>query len=277
SMVTDFGTIRFNAGHDLPFVLFLPTYTATAHHHGVLSERLQRMSLEAAVKESEAFAIGDYASALMLGDTLPAEQRVAITKRYAELTGLSESFIDQANLRVSQRRFGKELLRDRGLTVGRFDSRFTGRDRDDAGEGYDYDASYAAIRAIYTASLNDYLRGELGYDSDMSYEILTGVWPWDYGQGGNNRFLNTGERLRAVMHQQPHMKVYVGSGYFDLATPHFAADYSLSHLMLAEELRDNIEVNYYEAGHMMYLRQSELEAQVQNLRRFYETTPVGSR
>jgi carboxypeptidase C (cathepsin A) len=270
SSVLDFGSIRFNIGHDLPYILFLPTYAATAHHHGMLSDELQALSVEDVLEQAEAFAIGEYASALMHGTALPAERFEKVADRMAELTGLSPEYVRQSRLRVSQPRFGKELLREQGLTVGRFDSRFTGRDRDDAGEGYDYDASYAAIRSIYTQTLNEYLRSELGYTSDLSYEILTGrVQPWDFGNAGNNRFVNTADRLRSVMQQQPYMKVFIGSGIYDLATPHFANEYVINHMMLREDVLGNIRFEDYGAGHMMYLREQDLIQLGDDLREWY--------
>ncbi|MEM8758569.1 MAG: peptidase S10 [Planctomycetota bacterium] len=270
STVLNFQTIRFNFGNDLPFVCFLPTYAATAQHFGLLSDELQALSPAELYEESRAFAVGEYASALMLGDSVGDELRERVTARMSELTGLSEEFIERNHLRVSQRRFGKELLRERGLTVGRFDSRFTGRDRDDAGENYEFDASYAAIRANFTQSFNAYVREELGYESDLSYEILTNVWPWDFGSAGNGRYVNVAERLRRVMQQQPHIHVFNAAGYHDLATPPLGADYALDHMMLRPELRENVVRTYYYGGHMMYLMESSLAELHRDLVDFYE-------
>ncbi len=271
SAVLDFATIRFNVGHDLPYVLFLPSYTATAHHHGKLSPALQALPFERVLDQAEAFAGGEYASALFKGTSLTEAEFNAVADRMAELTGLSPEYVRRAKLRVNQSRFGKELLRENGgQTVGRFDSRFTGIDRDDAGERYSYDASYAAIRAIYTQTLNDYLRRELGYESDLSYEILTGrVHPWDYGSAGNNRFVNTADRLRDVMQQQPHMKLFVGSGRFDLATPYYATEYVINHMMLRENVLSNVSLFDYDAGHMMYLNKPDLEKLSRDLKAWY--------
>ncbi len=271
SAVLDFATIRFNVGHDLPYILFLPSYSATAHHHGLLSPQLQAQPLDAVLEQAEAFARGAYASALMRGTSLPEGELNSVAIRMAELTDLSPEYVRRASLRVDQGRFSKELLRLRGgETVGRFDSRFKGIDRDDAGERYSYDPSYAAIRAIYTQTFNDYARRELGYESDLSYEILTGrVHPWDYGGAGNNRFVNTADRLRDVMQQQPHMKVFVGSGRFDLATPYFATEYTVDHMMLRDNVRQNIELFDYNAGHMMYLNKPDLDKLGEDLKAWY--------
>lgn len=269
STVLDFGTIRFGVGNDLPFVLFLPSYTATAHHHGALSAEHAGKPLGALLDEVERFALGEYASALLQGDRLSEASQRAVAGRVAGYTGLSAEFVMQSRLRVSQPAFCKELLRGRGLTVGRFESRMTGRDRTDAGATAEYDPSYAAIQSNYTASLNDYLRRELGYTSDLNYEILTGVGPWNYEPEGNNRYLNVAERLRSVMHQQPTMRVFVASGWTDLATPYFATEQVVMQMGLAEELRGNVEVLEYAGGHMMYLDAKSLPALSKDLRGFY--------
>lgn len=269
STVLDFGTIRFNAGHDLPYISFLPTYAAAAQHHGRLAPELQNLPPQALYEQARSFAIGEYASALMQGQALPAEQARRTAERMSELTGLSVDFIERSNLRVSQPRFCKELLRDRGLTVGRFDARFTGQDIDDAGESYEYDPSYAAIRANYTASFNAYVREHLGFESDLSYEILTNVWPWDFGEAGNGRFVNVAERLRQVIHQQPHLRVFNAAGYHDLATPPLGADYTLDHMLLDETLRGNVRREYYLGGHMMYLIEDSLAELSDDLVAFY--------
>ena len=269
SSILQFQTARFDTGNDLPYVCFLPTYAATAHYHGALAEDQLRRPVGAFLDEVEAFAAGAYASALMEGDRIEPARARQIAERLATYTGLGADYIERTNLRIEIFRFTKELLRDRGRTVGRLDSRFVGRDRDDAGERYDYDPSYAAIQANYTGSLNAYLREELGYESDLPYEILTNVWPWSFGGAANNRYLDVAERMRSVMHKQEHMKVFVASGYYDLATPYFGTEYTMSHLSLAEELRGNIEIREYEAGHMMYIHMPSLEALRSDLRAFY--------
>lgn len=269
SAAMQFGAIRFDTGNDLPYVLFLPTYAATAHYHGLLSPDLQARPLAEFIKEVEAFAIGEYAAALAQGTNLGEADAQSIAERMASYTGLSADYLRRARLRVEIGRFTKEALRQRGLTVGRFDTRFTGRDRDDAGERNDFDPSYAVIRANYTESFNAYIREELGFKSDLPYEILTNVSPWSYAPAGNNRYLDVAERLRAAMHQQPHLRVLLASGYFDLATPHFAADYVMSHMGLAPDLLANVSTRYYEGGHMMYVHRPSRERLKQDLDAFY--------
>jgi carboxypeptidase C (cathepsin A) len=154
-------------------------------------------------------------------------------------------------------RFNKELLRTKGMTVGRFDSRITGIDYDNAGESYEYDPSYdKTVRGPYTSAFNDYVRRALHYNSDLNYEILTGrVWPWTYSQNG---YLNVAESLRDAMVKNPYLKVWVANGYYDMATPWFTTDYVLHHMFLPPALRKNITSTYYEAGHMMYLHKPSL-------------------
>ncbi len=275
SAVLYFQTLSFAVGNDLPYVLFLPTYTATAHHHGRLPARLQQRPLPDAVREAEVFAQGDYAAALMAGDTLTPERAGQIAQRLAEYTGLSRQFIERANLRVDMGRFAKELLRDQRKTVGRFDSRFTGIDRDSAGERYEYDASYSVIRSNYTHSFNAYVREELEFESDLPYEILTNVRPWSYEPSGVNQYLNTAERLRSTMHQHPFMRVFLACGYHDLATPHFAAIHTVNHMQLAPEVRGNVTVKEYIGGHMMYLDAASRAAMRRDLVEFYSAVPVG--
>ena len=195
---------------------------------------------------------------MLLGDALHNDDRRRIAQQLARFTGVSETFVQQCNLRISQRRFCKELMRDQGKTAGRLDSRFQGIDFDDAGESYDYDPSYSAIYGPYTATINHYLRADLGYVSDLPYEILTGrVRPWNYGNV-ENEFLNVAETLRSAMTKNPNLKVFVANGYYDLATPYFATRYTFNHMHLDETLRDHVSMGYYEAGHMMYVKLSSL-------------------
>ncbi|MEM7309069.1 MAG: peptidase S10 [Planctomycetota bacterium] len=252
SAILNFQTARFDRGNDLPFALFLPTYTATAWYHGRLAPELQE-SLTDTLAEVERFALGDYTLALMRGDKLPAAERDAIAERLARYTGLSKEYVLGSNLRLNIHRFCKELMRDEDRTVGRLDSRFQGTDYDAVGEGYEFDPSYAAIQGPYTATLNHYLRAELGFESDLPYEILTGrVHPWSFAEA-ENRYVNVAEDLRQAMTRNPSLKVYVANGYYDLATPYFATHYTFDHLGLDPSLRANVTMGHYESGHMMYI------------------------
>ncbi|RUL82949.1 S10 family peptidase [Tautonia sociabilis] len=263
SSVLNFQTVRFGTGNDLPYVLFLPTYAATARYHGRLADDLEDRPLGEFLDEVEAFASGDYARALQLGDRLSDEERASVLDRLARYTGLDPEYLEDVGLRIEIQRFCKELLRDESRTVGRLDSRFRGIDPEPAGDSPSFDPSLAAIRPPYTSTLNQYLRTELGYESDLPYHILgEGVRGWDYGvsSAGGGGFADTGAELRDALAKNPHMRILVASGYYDLATPYAATEYTLANLRLDPELRDNIRIYEYEAGHMMYIHEPSLVA-----------------
>ncbi len=268
SCAIDFSTIRFDAGNDLPFVLFLPTYTAAAWHHKKLAPTLQKKSLEDAISAAKEFAQGEYARLLFQGSRLNAAQTKAAVAQLAGFTGLSAAYLERANLRVSAHRFFKELLRDEGKVIGRFDARFTGQDRDDAGESLEADPSHTNLDGAYGAHINHYLRHDLQFASDAHYTLLGRLylnWKW---QGFEGRYPNSGEALRKAMHANPHMRVYVASGYFDLATPFFATDYTLNHAITRPEMHERIQTEYFGAGHMMYINRPDLKRLATNLAAF---------
>jgi carboxypeptidase C (cathepsin A) len=271
SSILQFQTALFNPGNDLPYVLFLPTYAATAWYHRRLEESLQH-DLKATLAEVEAWAIGDYAAALAKGDMLTEGERQVVIARLARYTGLAESYIDNCDLRIEIFRFCKELLRHERRTVGRLDSRFKGIDASAAAERPEFDPSMSAIFPPYTAAFNDYVRTQLGYESDLPYHILgSGIkspWEWD----SSNTYAETGKALRAAMARNFHMKLFVASGYYDLATPYFATEYTLAHLSLDPELRANITTGEYEAGHMMYIDVRELDRLKSDVTAFLNAT-----
>jgi carboxypeptidase C (cathepsin A) len=252
STVLNHQTLRFDEGNDLPYVLFLPTYTATAWYHKKLPADLQ-MDRARTLKEVAEFALGSYTSALMKGNKLAPEERQETVVRLARYTGLSEDFVRRANLRIQIGRFTEELLRDRNLVVGRYDSRYKGLDLDPLGVRPGYDPSYTAVQGAFTATLNQYLEQELKYKSDLPYEILTSrVQPWDYGNA-RNRYLNVAPTLEQAMVKNPYLRVFQANGYYDLATPFFATEYTFNHMEPAQALAGRVTMGYYEAGHMMYL------------------------
>jgi len=270
SSILDFQTARFDVGNDLPYALFLPTYTATAWKHGRLPRDLQS-DLDAALQEAEDFALNEYLVALAKGDSLQGAERERIARKLARLTGLSKEYVESTNLRIKIFRFTKELLRDDRKTVGRLDSRFTGVDADAAGESPEFDPSLAAITGPYTAALNDYVRDELGFESDLPYEILTGrVRPWDWGEAGQG-YVNVADDLRAAITRNLYLKVYIANGYYDLATPYFATEYTVSHLGLEPQHRDNISMSYYPAGHMVYIHKPSLRKLSENVTEFIDS------
>lgn len=253
SSILNFGTARFDSGNDLPYILFLPTYTATAWYHKRLPADLQSAPIERAVADAEEFALTEYAVALMKGDRMSDAERRNVVEKLARFTGLTPGYIEQTNLRVHIQRFDKELLRDQRRTVGRLDSRFIGMDRDSAGETPEEDPSYAAIFGEYTAAINDWVRRGLKFETDLPYEILTGkVRPWSYDRY-QNRYLDVSETLRAAMNQNPDLRVLVANGYYDLATPFSATNYTFARMQLEPPLRGNVTMTYYAGGHMMYI------------------------
>lgn len=267
SSILNFQTAEFGRGNDLPYELYLPTYTAIAWYHKKLPADLQS-DFQKAINESRAYALGEYADALSAGDNLPAARRQEVAQKLARLTGLSADYIDRSNLRIEIMRFDKELLRSERRTVGRLDGRFTGIDYDAAGATPEYDPSMAAIVGPYTATFSDYVRGDLKFESDLPYEFLTGrVRPWNY-HPYENRYVNVAETLRSAMTQNPFLRVYVAKGYYDLATPFFAADYTFDHLGLDASLRGHLTGGYYEAGHMVYVHKPSLEKLKKDIKAF---------
>ena len=218
------------------------------------SDEEYRADMRKAVEE---FSRTEYALALHEGDRLPAERRKEIAAKVARYSGLSQEYVERTNLRIDIYRFVKELLRDQGKTVGRLDTRFTGRDLDAAGESFEYDPASVSVGGPYVAAINDYIRRELEFDSDLVYEFLSRrVQPWSF-EDSENQYLNMAEYLRQAMVRNPDLKVLITAGYYDLATPYFDSVYTVDHLGLPPELRGNIRIANYEAGHMMYIRAAD--------------------
>jgi carboxypeptidase C (cathepsin A) len=270
SSVLNFQTVRFDEGNDLPYSLFLPTYTATAWYHKRLPDDLM-MDRARTLREVERFALSEYAQALLKGNKLPADERQQIVHKLARYTGLGEDFVQRANLRIEISSFTKELLRDRHLVVGRFDSRYKGADLNAVSSRPGYDPSYAAVLGPYTATLNQYLRHELRYESDLPYEILTGrVQPWDYGPA-KNRYLNVAATLEQAMVKNRYLRVFQANGYYDLATPYFATEYTFNHLGADAALTARVTMGYYDAGHMMYVHRPSLQKLKRDLAAFIQS------
>ncbi|TDC99275.1 peptidase S10 [Nonomuraea deserti] len=264
SSVLDFITGEFNEGNDLAHALYLPTYAAIAHYHGLHGDR----PLADVLREAEEFAERDYPWALARGSRLTADERASAVARIAALTGLSEDYVDRVNLRIEHIRFFTELLRPRRQVVGRLDGRFTGWDPDAGREHFFADPSSNAIMGPFSAALNHYLRTELGYASDLPYEVLTSrVYPWSYKEFEGAHVTVT-DKLAAAMRANPHLRVHVACGYHDGATPYYAAEHALAHLPVPAELAANVEFRYYEAGHMMYVHEPSRVRQSADLAAF---------
>lgn len=254
SAVFDFSTLHFAPNNDLPYLLFVPGYAATAWRHGALDEDLQAKSLEEVIALAEEFAYGDYADALLQGAAMPSPKRKAVTKELSRLTGLSVRYLKACDLRVSMWRFSKELLRDQNLLIGRFDSRYTGPDKNRSGDSMGYDPSGTAIMGLFNAAMNAYLKEELEYEDERVYEVFGSVHPWSY-KSHQNRYVTTAERLREAMTANPSLEVFAACGYYDLATPAFAMKHTRDHALLRKDLRDRFTIDFYEAGHMMYIHE----------------------
>ena len=260
-------------GNDLPFAVYLPTYAATAWYHDQLSEKYQSMPLREFLDEVEEFALGEYWSALAQGDQIDDARKQQVAARLAAYTGLDSKFVDHYDLRIHIMRFCKELLRDQHRTVGRIDSRYMGVDRVKAGNVIEADPSTDATGGVAASALNTYLRDEVGVDTEEIYKIMgMEVWKnWDY-EDFKGRYVDTSESFREVLSRSRGTKVLIANGYYDLATPHFATEYTVSHMGLDPEVRANIRLTYYEAGHMMYVHKPSLEKMASDLREFVKET-----
>jgi carboxypeptidase C (cathepsin A) len=253
SSLLDFRTLSSSQGDDLSYQVFLPLYTSVAHYHGKL-----KGDRDALVKEARAFASGDYAMALLAGNTLDPAKRQAVAEKLSALTSLPAEMFVQANLRIDPTRFRGELLRKEGKVLGRFDARVAWPTTDAAADYPEYDPSFSLALGAYSTTMLSYLGGELGWKEDSPYEILTGkVQPWKMGNG--NGHVNMSSRLATAMRDNPHLRVLVQGGMADLATPPDGILYSISHLLdLPESARKNVTYTQYEAGHMFYLNPPDL-------------------
>jgi len=265
STILDFGAQANVPGNEMPYVLYLPSMAAAAYHHG--KAPADAGTLEAFVEEARRFAIGDYASALLQGQALKGERRADIRRRLARFTGLSEQFLEEADLRVSDSRFYKQLLRDRGLTIGRLDARYTGRDYDNAGEEPDNDPSFYGIDAGYTAAINSWVRDGLKFNTERHYTTIgpVGDWDWNLGGGEGKYYKNVAPYLAKAMRENSGLKVFVAQGYFDFATPFFGAEYALSRTGVPAE---RVQFAYYGSGHMVYVRDEDRAKLSRDIRAF---------
>lgn len=254
SIALSFQTLEDNKSNDLPFPLLVPTYTMIAGYHHKLPADLAQ-DMEKARKESEQWASGEYSQALAKGDAMTPEERNRVIANMARYTGLSKDVIDQANLRINVAKFTHYLLIDQKLRTGRLDGRFTGPDPDGLLDTPFFDPTDAAILPPYNSVFNNYVRTELGYKTDMPYYVFaqqSGFDQWDWGSGIQG-FPDTATALRQAIVKNPYLKVLVMEGHYDLATPYYAADYTMDHLDLAPKFRQNISFATYDAGHMVYL------------------------
>ena len=266
------------SGYDQSYITYLPSYAATAWYHHKLANRPPELA--PFLDQVRAFAAGPYAQALAKGHDITPAETDDIANKMSALIGISPEYIKRANLRVDLGRFEKELLRDQRLTVGRFDSRYTGVDADAAGENPDYDASDTAIAGAFIATFNDYLRRDLGYKTDMPYLVAAygeKGFDWDFkhrapGGWGRQNNPDVAVDLAAAMRTNPYLHVLSLNGWYDMATPFFATEYDIAHMMLEPAQKKNLEFRYYPSGHMIYLNPDALHQLHIDLSAFYDRT-----
>jgi len=270
STAMDFGTLEWSKNNDVPYVLLVPSFTMIAAYHKRLAPDLMQ-DLDKTRQEVERWASTDYAQALAKGDALASDERQKVIDAYARYTGLDKKLIDNADLRIDVEQFTRNLLLDKKLRAGRLDGRFTGIDPEGLLDTHDYDPTASAIVPPYTAVFNNYVRNELGYKVDMPYKVFAwdepGFQKWDWGEAIKG-FPNTAPGLRAALAKNPYLKVLVMEGYYDLATPYAAANYSINHLNLGPDYRKNISYATYEAGHMVYVDQASHAKMTKDLGEF---------
>lgn len=256
---TDLGIER---GGAMSAALRLPYFAATAWYHHALGAAFQAKKLSDFLPEVEQFTLNQLLPALAKGNSLANDEKAKVVKQYAAYAGLSERVVQQNNLQISTNLFWKELLRDKGYTVGRLDSRYRGIDKSDGGNSPDYNAELTSWLHSFTPAINMYLRNELNYKTDLKYNMFGNVYPWD--SNGNN----TGENLRAAMAQNPYLHLLVQSGYYDGACDYFNAKYNMWQMDPGGKLKDRMTWEGYESGHMMYLRKTDLSVSNEHLRDF---------
>lgn len=266
------GVLSFDTmwGTDLSFITFLEAMSEVAAYHKKLDQKLLE-NPEGRREEVETFAKGDYASALLQGSRLSEADREAIATQVSRYIGLEVETVKRFNLRVPPSYFREELLKEAGVMLGRFDARVTGNDGDLASDYPDFDPSYSVVYGPYSATLNDYIRRELKYESDLIYEILSRrVHPWNYKDDFVGETITVTPKLAAAMSENPALKVMVNVGYQDLATPYSAIRHSIDHLDMDPSFLDNIEYTFYEGGHMMYTIEKSNEEWNKDVAEFIE-------
>ena len=268
---------EFNPGIDLPYELGLPTFAATAFYHHKLPQ--QPAALEPFLREVEQYALGDYAQALMAGSRLSDARKQAVAEKLHQYTGLPVAYLLKANLRVSGGMFEHELQADGDTTTGRLDTRFSGPTIDPLGKASEYDPQSSAISSAYVSAFNDYVRRELKFGQGRQYRLFADIDHWDFSHkapGVQGEALQSSTNvmpdLAMAMKTNPGLKVYLNGGYYDLATPYFAADYEMHHLPIPASLESNISYAWYPSGHMVYAHAPSLKLLHDNVARFIEQT-----
>ena len=262
----------FEDGDSVNSSLHLPYYAATAWYHKMLNEDLQNKDLDEILPEIEDFTINKLIPAISKGGFISDQEKNQIAEKYAYYSGLSKKFVLNNNLNVSNNYFWKELLRDKhGLTIGRLDSRYRGLDKKNAGSSPDSNIELNSWNHSFTPAINYYLRNELGFVTDIKYNVFGPVHPWD------NENDNTRENLRKAMAQNPFLKVFIQSGYYDGATNYFQAKYTMWQIDPSGKMKDRLYFEGYRSGHMMYLREEDLEKSNDDLRQFLKNSSTNGK
>ncbi|MGE0791452.1 MAG: S10 family peptidase [Sandaracinaceae bacterium] len=269
-----FQTFIFEVGNDLPYVLYLPGYAATAAYHKALPRPVEDVG--AFLRDVERFALDEYGPALARGSSLPEARRQEIATRLHELTGVASKVWLERDLRIELPTFCRELLRDRGVIVGRLDSRFTGLASRPDDDPHNDDPALFYPYGPYTSLMHDYLQRELAYEEEEPYNIfnfkVNESWKWNEEKGPRMGYVNAAVDLRRAMVQNPHLRVFFANGIYDLATPYFASMHTARHLGREASIRDQISEAFYDAGHMMYLHEASRRKLREDLVRFYTST-----
>ena len=279
SSVLDLSTITFAPGDDRSYIYYLPSYAAVAWYHKALKN--PPSDLPAFIEEARQYAQGPYAQALFKGDKLSADDKAAVAAKLSSFTGLSEDYLLKADLRVNLGQFNAELLRSQGLTTGRIDARFNGYTYDQLTEFAEGDPEGPAVGGAFTALINQYNHDDLKFGQDMVYyNSKPGGDPWDWTRRGNGGGFfpsapNVQEDLAEAMVTNPRLLVEVENGYYDMATPFFETEFTMAHLGLPAALQKNITLDYYTAGHMMYLHDADRVALHKNVAAFIDRGTVG--
>jgi carboxypeptidase C (cathepsin A) len=276
NFTSDIDGPRSNPGVDLPYVLALPTYAATAWYHHKLPQ--QPAAREPFLKEVQDYATSDFAHALSKGTDLSAAEKETVAEKLHTYTGLPVAYLVKADLRVSGGAFEKNLLDDQDLTTGRLDTRFSGPSINPLSEEADYDPQSSAISSAYVSLFNDYVRRDLKYGTGQTYlpQALFGSAQWDFMRN-NSPMLNVSADLATAMKTNPKLHVMVNGGYYDLATPFYAAFYEDKHLPISSSLGSNIQFDWYESGHMVYVRDESLKQLHDRVATFIRTTQTGGK
>jgi carboxypeptidase C (cathepsin A) len=264
STVLDLSTLQFSLGDDRSYIFYVPSYAAAAWYYKTLKNRPGE--LEPFLKEVRQWAQTDYAAALLKGDSISADEKSQIAKKLSEYTSLGEDYILKADLRVNLPQFQAEMQRNRGITVGRYDSRYSGPTYDLLSEYAAHDPSFDAVNGAFTAAVNAYLRQDLKFSSDLTYETLSfevePKWDWkhksDQGEGAEPSPPSVDTDLVEALITNPNLQIQTENGWFDMATPFFATEFNVDHLQLPPELRSHVTFKYYDSGHMIYLNEKEL-------------------